>query len=204
MAESSSVARQISLSLLPVKTMEECYNGPCRPAAGLVNDSTFCFACLLIAFSNSFLFHLLRPRTRVTLSNRTVSTLSAYDYKEMFVQNKLILKKCFVISNGAIGLGGNWECFSKTGKVQCFTTVAMETSTGTVCTSCSSVLMPDVEWLLLRGLLRITSGCWRNLQACHLLPSSFLNCDADRRALLVWHCRESMITAESHKAVSTE
>lgn len=67
---------------------EECYHGHFRPPAGLVNDSVFCLACLLIASSNSFLFHLLRLSTRVTLSNRTVSTLSAYDYEEMFVQNK--------------------------------------------------------------------------------------------------------------------
>lgn len=69
----------------------------------------------------------------------------------MFVQNKLTLRKCFVISNDTIRLRGNWECVSKTGKVQCFTTVAMETSTGTVRTS--SVLMPDVQWLLLRELV---------------------------------------------------
>ena len=169
-----------------------------------MNDSTFCLACLLIAFSNSFLFHVLRPSTRVTLSNQTVSTLSAYDYKEMFVQNKLMMRKCFVISNGILGLGGNCECFCKTGKVQYFTTVAMEDSTGTVCTSCSSVLMPNVQWLLLRGLLWVTSGCQRNLQARHLLLSCFLNCDAGTRALLVWHCRESKTIAESYKAVSTE
>lgn len=131
--------------------MEECCNGPFRPAAGIVNDRTSCLACLLMAVLNCFLLCLLRPSTRVTLSNGPVSTLSACDYKEMFVQNKMILRKRFVISNGAIRTGGNRECFSKTGKVQCFTIVAMETST--VCTSCSSVLMPNVQQLLLRGLL---------------------------------------------------
>lgn len=47
-----------------------------------------------------------------------------------------------------------WEetgnVFLRLEKVQFFITVAMETSTGTVSTSCLSVLMPDVQWLLLR------------------------------------------------------
>lgn len=71
-----------------------------------------------------------------------------------------------------------WEetgnVFPRLEKVQFFITVAMETSTGTVST-CLSVLMPDVQWLLLRWLLQITSGCQGNLQAFHLLPSSFLS-----------------------------
>lgn len=163
--------------------MKKCYDCLSRPIAGTANDSTFHLACLISEFSKSFLFCFLRPSTRITLSNRTVSTLSAYDYKEMFVQNEPKQRKCFVISNGTVRLGGNWECFSKTGKVQCFTTVPMETGASTVCTSCSSFLMPDAQQLLITALLWITSGCQRNLKAHYLLSSSSLNCDADLSSL---------------------
>lgn len=75
--------------------------------------------------------------------------------------------------------------FSKTGKVWCFTTVPMETGASTVCTSCSSFLMPDVQQLLITALLWITSECQRNLKALYLLSSSFLNCDVNMSRLLL-------------------
>lgn len=173
---------------------KKCYDCLLWPVAGTVNDSTFYLAYLISEFSKSFLFCFLRLSTRVTLSNRTVSTLSAYDYKEMFIQNKPKQRKCFVISNGTVRLGGNWECFSKTGKVRCFTTVPMETGASTVCTSCSSFLMPDVQQWLITALLWITSGCQRNWKAHYLLSSSFLNCDADmlRPLLFVWNGTQAL------------